>query len=377
MKILAFGGSFDPPHAGHVALLSAAARAVDPDLILVVPAWRNPLKARTAAGAADRLEMVRLGVLDSVPGQWRRRTWIYMGELSSGGPVYTVDTLAVLAREFPAAELHFAVGWDAAAQFSSWRQPARLKSLARWWTARRPGASGDAPSLFRRLSAPMPAISSTELRARLSIGEETGNSVAPGVLAYIEKRGLYGLDRLAALRGMLSAERFEHSRSVARLCGALARRWSLDEETALLAGLLHDCGRSVPVARMAAYVRRHGVKVPEREETARRRPLLLHAYISGDLCRRRFGVNDPAILSAVGKHTLGSAAMAALDRLVYVADACSEDRAYPEAAQLRRLAFDDLDEAYAACLRHKLDHCLREGSWVHPETIKAWNALAS
>jgi predicted HD superfamily hydrolase involved in NAD metabolism len=223
----------------------------------------------------------------------------------------------------------------------------------------------------------MPAVSSTEIRARLLVGEDIASAVAPGVRAYIEKRGLYGLDRLAALRKMLSPERYEHSRSVARLAGALARRWSLDEETALVAGVLHDCGRSVPVTGMGAYARKHGVKAPEREETARRSPLLLHAYIGADLCRRRFGVNDPAVLSAVSKHTLGAAAMTPLDRLIYVADACSEDRSYPEAARLRRLAFDDLDEAYGACLRQKLTFCLKEDAWVHPETIRAWNALAS
>ena len=376
MKALVFGGSFDPPHKGHAALLSAAARAIDPDRILVVPAWRNPLKERRPVSAADRLAMTRLGVLDALPGQWRRRAVIRSDELRRGRPVYTVETLAKLARELPRAELHFVVGWDSACQFPRWKQPEQLKKLARWWTARRPGASGEPPAFFARLKEPMPEASSTEVRSRLTLGEDASGLLVPAVRAFIERRGLYGLSRLDALSRMLKPQRFEHSRSVARLAGALARRWGADEEKALLAGLLHDCGRSVPVERMGAYARSRRLRVPEREKTAAANPVALHAHISEDLCKRRFGVDDAAVLSAVRKHTLGDESMSLLDRLVYVADACSEDRRYPEAASLRRLAFDDLDEAYEACVSNKLRWCLEGGLWIHPLTLSAWNALA-
>ena len=375
MKILVFGGSFDPPHKGHAALLSAAARAVDPDSILVVPAWRNPLKGRQPAAARDRLEMLKIGVLYTLAGQWRRRAWIHTSELSSGQPVYTVDTLSKLAADFPKAELHFAVGWDSACRFHEWKDPARLKHLARWWTARRPDTPGEPPSFFSRLRAPMPAVSSSEIRARLAVGDDVSEMLAPAVRCYIEQRGLYGLARLDRLRALLSPRRLEHSRHVARLAGFLARRWGLDQERALLAGMLHDCGRSVPVERMGSYARAKRLAIPLREQTARLQPLALHAHISEDLCRRRFGVKDEAVLSAVRKHTLGDAHMSPLDRAVYVADACSEDRSYPEAPEIRRLAFDNLDEAYKACVANKLRYCLVDGGWIHPLTLSAWNSL--
>lgn len=377
MKVLVFGGSFDPPHKGHAALLSAAARALDPDKILVVPAWRNPLKARQPVSAAHRLAMTELGVLEKLPGQWRRRAAIRTDELRSGRPVYTVETLTKLAREFRRGELHFAVGWDAASQFPRWKRPDELKRLARWWTARRPGASGEPPAFFTRLKDPMPEASSTEVRSRLLLGDDASDLLAPSVLAFIERRGLYGLARLRALAGMLKPQRFEHSRNVARLAGALARRWQADEERALLAGLLHDCGRSVRVERMGAYARARRLRLPELAATARLQPVAIHAHISEDLCRRRFRVADPEILSAVRKHTLGDASMSLLDKIVYVADACSEDRRYPEAAGLRRLAFDDLDEAYAACASNKLRWCLEKGAWIHPLALSAWNSLAA
>lgn len=375
VKILVFGGSFDPPHKGHAALLSAAARAVAPDLALIVPAWRNPLKGHQPEPAGERMALLKAGLLDSLPARWRRRAWIDTAELSRGRPVYTVETLARLAADFPGAELHFTLGWDSAATFTAWKEPARLKRLARWWTARRPGAPGEVPPFFSRLKGAMPAISASEIRARLAVGDDASALLAPEVNARIEERGLYGLARLARLRRMLSPRRFAHSRHVARLARALARRWRLDEDQALLAGILHDCGRSVAVARMGAFARARGLSLAQRERTARLQPLALHAHISEDLCRRRFGVSDKAVLSAVRKHTLADPLMSPLDRLVYVADSCSEDRDYPEALKLRRLAFDNLDAAYKACLSNKIRWCLSEGTWLHPLTLTAWNSL--
>lgn len=377
MRILVFGGTFDPPHKGHAALASAAARAIDPDLLLIVPNWRNPLKTRRPEHADSRLALIKDGLLDQLPGQWRKRAWVQLSELAAGKPAYTVDTLSAMAREFPGAELHFVVGWDSAVSFRGWKDPQRLKTLARWWTARRPGADGEPPSFFARLKDPMPDVSSTEIRARLLLGEDVSSALAPAVRARIEREGLYGLERLARLRGMLDRPRFEHSRSVARLAGALARRWGLDEERALLAGLLHDCGRSVPVPRMGAYARKRRLDAPLREEAARMMPLVLHAYISEDLCRRTFGVRDAEVLSAVRKHTLGDLTMSPLDRLVYVADSCSEDRTYPEAPGLRKLAFDDLDEAYAACVLNKLAWLVQDKRWIHPLAVTVWNSLQS
>ncbi len=222
----------------------------------------------------------------------------------------------------------------------------------------------------------MPDVSSTEIRARLLLDEDASSLLVPAVRDLIERRKLYGAGRLEKLSRMLKPQRFEHSLSVARLAGALARRWGADEEKALLAGLLHDCGRSVPVERMGAYARSRRLKAPERELTARLNPIALHAHISEDLCKRRFGVDDPEILSAVRKHTLGDAAMSLLDKVVYVADACSEDRSYPEAAGLRKRAFDDLDEAHKACVSNKLRWCLEEDRWIHPLALSAWNSLA-
>lgn len=375
-RLLVFGGSFDPPHRGHAALLSAAARKIRPDRIMIVPAYHAPLKDSPGAPAADRLIMTRL-FLKGLPASLRRLAAIDPREMLSRRRVYTVETLERLKKKNPAAELHFAVGSDSAAAFGSWRRPRRLKALCRWWTARRPGAAGIIPGFFKLLPGTMPDISSTQIRAALALGRGGGTKqlLAHAVSNHIERRKLYGKGLVESLGKSLSPERFHHTLAVARLAESLARRWGLDPSKARLAGLLHDCGRSVPVTRMASYARRRRLKVPDLPGILRHRPLLLHAYISADLARRRYDVKDPGVLSAIRGHTLGGPRMSALDRLVYAADAASEDRAHPEAARLRRLAFEDLEEAFRACVLAKVRHALSSSSWLHPMTVSLWNSL--
>ncbi len=366
MKTLVFGGSFDPPHLGHAALLKAAAKKIRPDRVLVVPAFHAPLKDAPVVAASDRLAMLKL----ALPG-----VSIDTAELRSRRPVYTLETLERLRRPDPEGALHFVVGSDSAAQFPQWKEPRRLRALAQWWTAKRPGSGSKPPRFFHLLPGKMPDISSTELRRCLALGQDLRAEVSPKVLAYIERRGLYGRALLKLLKPALSAERYAHSLAVARLAGELARRWGVNEEKARLAGLLHDCGRCMAAQSMPAYARARRLKIPALEETARRNPLLLHAYLSEDLCRRRYAVTDLEVLSAVRKHTLGDLRMSSLDRLLYVADACSYDRAYAAAPKLRKAAFQDLEAAFKSCVGLKLDDALSRQAWLHPLTVSLWNRL--
>jgi nicotinate-nucleotide adenylyltransferase len=376
MRVLVFGGSFDPPHRGHAALLSAAAAAVRPERILIVPSWRAPLKGAPAAPAAERAELVRRAILARLPARWRRVARLDLSEVRARRRVYTVETLARLKAARPADELHFVVGADAAASFARWKNPARLRRLATWWCGARPGAAS-APAGFRRVPGRFPDLSSTQLRAALALGQDCSDALDPETLALIERRGLYGRALLARLRATLKPGRFEHTLNVAALADALARRHGADPERARLAGLLHDAGRRFPPPVLAAYARRHRLKAPHRERTAALAPMLLHAYASERLARTEFGVEDPGVLSAVRKHTLGAPRMALLDRVLYVADACSADRGHPGAARTRALAFDDLDAAFERCVADKLAHALARGAWLHPATVELWNSLVA
>ncbi|MBI3551328.1 MAG: bis(5'-nucleosyl)-tetraphosphatase (symmetrical) YqeK [Elusimicrobia bacterium] len=374
MRILVFGGSFDPPHKGHAALLLAAVSQLRPDRILIVPAYQAPLKGRPGASASDRLRMIKLGLLPTLPPKWRSKTRLELSEHGSRRTAYTVDTLGRFKRRFKNAELHFVTGSDSAATFPRWKNPAKLKTLCRWWTAMRPGTKGGIPSFFGRIKGRMPDISSTQVRRRLAFGEPVSNQVAAPVMRLIDSRDLYATRLISHLKRSLKPQRLHHTLCVAELAEALARRWRLDAEKARLSGLLHDLGRSVPVPDMPAYARRHKIKVPALDAIARHNPLLAHAHISAALARG-LGFSDEQALSAVRKHTLGASSMSKFDKLLFVADATSKDRNYKGVVRLRRLAEKDLDRAFAAVVENKLGHVRKNGLWVHPSARSLWNSL--
>lgn len=378
MRTLVFGGSFDPPHRGHASLLAAAAGKIRPDRILIVPAYRAPLKNRApSATAEERLALARVGLLERLAPRWRRRARVDESEARARRSVFTVETLARLKAQDPAGERHFVCGADAAATFPRWKNPTRLRTLASWWYGARPGALAAVPAFFRRIPGRFPDMSSTELRAALELGRDCRDLLFPETLAAIERRGLYGTAHLARLRATLKPGRFVHTLHVAALADALARRHGVDAPRARLAGLLHDAGRRFSSPQLAAYVRRRRLNVPHGALTAARAPLLLHAYVSADLARREFGVRDAGVLSAVRKHTLGAPRMSVLDKVLYVADACSADRRHPGVERTRALAFDDLDAAFARCVAEKLSHALARSAWIHPTTVALWNCLAA
>lgn len=373
MRVLVYGGSFDPPHRGHSALLLAAAIKIRPDKIVVVPAFRAPLKGAPQASSKDRLVMARLGILDPLPLKWRSRCRIDAREARARRQVFTVETLAAFKD---ADELHFLCGQDSAVSFPRWRNPSRLKALATWWYGARPGAEGRPPSHFRLVPGRFPSISSSELRSKLALDQDCSKELHPSVLSFINKRNLYGKRMVTRLRTTLSPSRYAHTLNVAALAESLARRWGADPVKARLAGLLHDAGRRYPPHELARYARQRRLAVPERAIILTLAPMLLHAYVSADIARREFGVTDAETLNAIRHHTLGSRRLGLLDRILYVADACAIDRTHPTSAATRALAFDDLDAALKRCIADKLLHAVSRDAWLHPLTVNLWNSLA-
>lgn len=366
MKTLVFGGSFDPPHKGHSALLKAAIKRIRPDQVVIVPAFQAPLKGTPSASAAERLALAKLA--------FGKRGTIDACEVRAGRKVYTVETLARIKKKDPRGELHFVVGSDSAESFSRWKDPARLRALASWWTARRPGGHKP-PACFHLVTGKMPDASSTEARRRLALGEPVGELLAPKVEAFIRRKGLYGTKTLAKLSRSLKPGRFEHTLCVARLADELAARHGLDRERARLAGLLHDCGRALRADELPAYARRRRLKIPGRAGILAHNPTLLHAFVGEDKARREFGVADAQVLASIRNHTLGRPGMSPLERALYVADFSSEDRGYREARQVRALARRDLAAAFRKTVAFKRHFVRKDGAWAHPLTDLLWNSL--
>ncbi len=191
MRIGVFGGTFDPPHVGHLLLASDARDALDLDRLIFIPAGAQPLKVNNppVASARDRLEMVRLAVADDA------NYTVDDAEIERKGLSYTVDTLEQLARRHGSGKLFLLLGEDALEAFDQWREPERIREFATLAVMRRDGGSAAAvkpvPDGVIEVSTRRVDVSSTEIRARLRAGKSIKGFVPDSVERFIEARGLY------------------------------------------------------------------------------------------------------------------------------------------------------------------------------------------
>ncbi len=202
MKVLLYGGSFDPPHNGHLNNLRAAIRRVHPDKVVVMPAGLSPFKQQTAAPAALRLEMCscfrELG--QAVP-QVEICGW-EIAQAEAGNRNYTVLTVEMLARKYPDAQLYLGIGSDMLLSFDAWHRWQDILRLAHLVVVSR--NIGDDPALHakarqldpaggRILFAPVEALpmASSGLRARLAAGDPCEAELPEAVRAVIRRENLY------------------------------------------------------------------------------------------------------------------------------------------------------------------------------------------
>lgn len=189
MRLGIFGGTFDPPHIGHLLVASDATEALGLDRLVFVPAARQPLKReREGASGEHRVAMLRLLVGDD------RRFEVDPIEIDRAGLSYTVDTLEVFAQRYAGDERFFLVGADAFATFDAWRAPERIVRLARVVILRRPGSAaeaGSAPGETISLTTRLIDVSSTEIRERLKAGRSIRGFVPESVADFIAAEQLY------------------------------------------------------------------------------------------------------------------------------------------------------------------------------------------
>lgn len=191
MRIAIFGGSFDPPHLGHLAFARLALDALRPDRMLWLPAGRPWQKAdQQLAQGEHRVEMIQQLIADEP------RFGIDLRELRRLGPSFTVDTLTEYAQENPGAELLFLIGQDQYVRMPTWFQIERVLQLATLVVVPRDGIavqpmSALPPHRLQVLQLPPHPVSSTAVRDAIACGDDIRPLVGPGVASYIASHRLY------------------------------------------------------------------------------------------------------------------------------------------------------------------------------------------
>lgn len=198
-----FGGTFDPPHAGHLLVASDACDLLSLDRLVFVPAGAPRFKTTSVeASPEQRLRMLELMIAGD------GRFAVDSVEISRKGLSYTLDTLVWFAEQFPLAERFLLIGADLVEQFPTWREPDRILALAKVVVLDRLVESASehavgslgieggsigavAPAAFQRLGTRVVQLSSTEVRSRVRAGKPIHGFVSDAVGDYIRSNGLY------------------------------------------------------------------------------------------------------------------------------------------------------------------------------------------
>ena len=389
MKIGIYGGTFDPPHLGHMEAARAAIAVLGLDKLIFIPAKQPPHKVLSAESAApeQRLEMTRLmadGLL--LPDV----TSVSDLELNRTGKSYTVDTLRVLKERFPEDELWLLMGTDMFLTLQTWYQAEEIMKLAGIAAfARTESDSGEMMDIQGRyLSENYGArvcivqlpkireISSTQVRANKS-----GEGLWPPVWGYILREGLYGVQRplkglsdadlRAVSYSMIRAKRIAHVQGCEEEAVRLARHWGANETHARRAAILHDCTKYLSLEEQLSLCDRYGIELDAMERTAVK---LLHAKTGAALAGQVFGERSE-VCRAIFWHTTGKADMTLLEKILYIADYMEPTRDFDGVERLRELAYVDLDAAVLLGTEMTVEEMRGYGSPVHPNTLAARDFL--
>lgn len=175
------------------------------------------------------------------------------------------------------------------------------------------------------------------------------------------------------LKHKLDPMRYEHSLSVSYTCIALAMRYGYDLQKAELAGLMHDCAKRYTDNELIARCAKHNVELTEAEISA---PAVIHAKYGAWLAEHKYGIHDPEILDAIRCHTTGKPEMGTLDKILYIADYIEPRRDKADnLAEMRYLAFQDLNQTMYEILAGTLNYLDKKGSRVDPMTMQAFEYM--
>ena len=384
-RIGIYGGTFNPPHIGHMQAARQAVTALGLSKLLLIPAYAPPHKAvlpEHSPTARQRLQMLRIAAAGCPEIE------VSDMELRREGVSYSWETVEAVKRQYPGAELVLLMGTDMFLSFDTWMHPEEILKNASLGVFYR-GDKGEQPAIAKKKAEMEVAgvtvylvrndvipISSTQMR-RLLAFRCAGEFLPEGVLDYIRENHLY--DTRAAWKNLpmeelepivislLNPNRVKHVLGCRDAAVALAKRWGADVTDAARAGLLHDITKAIDGPLQLTLCQAYGKLL---DDFSKRYPRTLHALTGSMVAQRIFGENEN-VVSAIEFHTTGKANMTLLQKIIYVADYMEPNRDFPGVERLRELAFTDIDAALKLGLEMTLDHLNEQGAEVSPASRSA------
>lgn len=381
-RIGIYGGTFNPPHVGHIRAAQYAIDALRLSKLLLIPSYIAPHKKLPPNSPTPEQ---RARMLQIAAGE---RMEVSHMEIARGGTSYTYQTVEKLSGLYPDKELVLFMGTDMFLTFLSWREPKRILEKASIGVFYR-GDAGELEQIAEQkakmeadgikvylVENQVTAISSTELR-RLLVFRCAASFLPEGVEDYIRSNGLYGTQKdyrrlpmeelEQVVVGLLKPSRVAHVLGCRDTAAELARFWGVDETNAARAGLLHDITKALDGTLQLTLCREYGMVLGD---FSRQNPKTLHALTGSLVAERIFGENRE-VVAAIGSHTTGKANMTTLEKILYVADYMEPTRDFPGVEELRRLAYENLDKALKLGLQMTLKLLEQRGQGISPESAEA------
>ena len=388
MKIGIYGGTYNPPHTGHMQAAKQAIQILNLDKLLLIPDRIAPHKELPAGSPTpeQRLQMLRI----AAAGQLEME--VSDIELKREGPSFSYLTVEQLRAQYPGAELILLMGSDMFLSFHTWREPELITKEATLGVFYR-GERGEREKILAKkkemedkgakvelVENEILPISSTQLR-RLIAFRCAGEFLPVGVGDYIREQELYEtasdwknlpMEQLeAVVLRLLNPNRVNHVLGCRDAAIALAKHWGADETDAARAGLLHDITKALDGPLQLTLCREYGTIL---DEFGYKYPKTLHALTGSLVAERIFGERE-AVVSAICHHTTGKADMSLLEKIIYVADYIEPCRNFPGVERLREVAFSNIDAALKLGLEMTLEHLKNLGDEVSPASREALEFL--
>ncbi len=374
--IAIFGGTFDPVHNGHLFVAEEICSKFQIDRLFFVPANVSPFKTQQRTTPARlRCEMLKR----AVSGLQNKKMAVSEYEVLNQGISYSVDTVRHFHELFPDGKLYFIIGADHAATFDQWKDYQTLIELCDIIIIARKG--------FRikeiQKLVPMeklhvvysdtPDLSSSQIRQMLSRGESVSELIPKEAVTYIKTHQLYlpaepPEQILKKLAGYISEKRLSHTIETAQEAGRLAEHFGADRDKAFLAGILHDCAKSLENAPKA--LEQYGVSLSNMDLAC---PSVIHQILGEAVAYYDFHIYDNEILHAIRYHTTGCPNMPLLTKIIFVADCCEPGRDYPGVDEIRKYAYTDLDRAVLISIENTVSYLLRQKKPIHTDTVLTYN----
>lgn len=415
-RIGLYGGTFDPPHMGHIVCAEETRKMLSLDEVWFIPTYQPVFKRdQFVTPANHRLRMVELAIQDNP------HFVLSTIETDRGGDTYTIDTLRTLRQEDLEKgvqnEYFFICGADAVLTLPKWKNSRELVELATFVGVGRPGSSSllgspeaDALKAFTDkvsvIEIDAVDVSSSEVRQNVKDKESIQGMVPELVEEYIMSNKLYTnqfeLSEFAyqktdmadvksfedpfckesyeqmrsLLKKRVKSSRYEHSVSVAKTAKKLAEAYGYDANVARMAGLLHDWDKALSNERLENRIVDYGIPVDQ--QTIKTSPQVLHGMTAACVLREQFPQFGEEVFQSIYRHTVAAKDMSDLDMIVFCADKLEplhHVEVYEELA--KRIGKMPLKEIFFETYKAGIVHLLNTNRPLGAESVEVWNSYCT